>query len=38
MLTFGIILIVVIVYLPDGLTGQIQRLRRRRLGGQHANT
>jgi branched-chain amino acid transport system permease protein len=38
MLTFGIVLIVVIIYLPDGLMGLIQRLRRRRLGGQHANT
>ncbi len=38
MLTFGIVLIVVIIYLPDGLTGLVQRLWRRRLGGQHANT
>jgi branched-chain amino acid transport system permease protein len=38
MLTFGIVLIVVIIYLPDGLIGLIQRLWRRRLGGQHANT
>jgi len=38
MLTFGIVLIAVIVYLPDGLVGLIQRLWRRRLGGQHANT
>jgi len=38
MLTFGIILIAVIIYLPDGLVGLIQRLRRRSLGGQHANT
>jgi branched-chain amino acid transport system permease protein len=38
MLTFGIVLIAVIIYLPDGLTGLIQRLWRRRLGGQHANT
>jgi branched-chain amino acid transport system permease protein len=38
MLTFGIVLIVVIIYLPDGLTGLIERLWRRRLRGQHANT
>jgi branched-chain amino acid transport system permease protein len=38
MLTFGIVLIVVIIYLPDGLTGLVQRLWRRRLGGQNANT
>jgi branched-chain amino acid transport system permease protein len=38
MLTFGIILIVVIIYLPNGLTGLIQRLWRRRPGGQYANT
>jgi branched-chain amino acid transport system permease protein len=38
MLTFGIVLIVVIIYLPDGLMGLAQRLWRRRLGGQHANT
>jgi branched-chain amino acid transport system permease protein len=42
MLTFGIILMVVILYLPDGLVGLIQRLRQRRqkggLLGKHANT
>ena len=38
MLTFGIILIVVILYLPDGLVGLIPRLRRRIAGGQRANT
>jgi branched-chain amino acid transport system permease protein len=42
MLTFGIILVVVILYLPDGLIGLIQRLRQRLqkggLTGEHANT
>jgi branched-chain amino acid transport system permease protein len=38
MLIFGIVLIVFITYLPEGLIGLIQRLWRRRLGGQHANT
>jgi len=38
MLIFGIVLIIAIIYLPDGLTGLVQRLWRRRLGGQHANT
>jgi branched-chain amino acid transport system permease protein len=37
MLLIGIILLVVIVYLPNGLVGPIERLRRRVLGGQHAN-
>ena len=38
MLTFGIILIVVILYLPNGLVGLIPTLRRRIAGGQRANT
>jgi len=42
MLIFGIVLVVVILFLPDGLVGLIQRLVRRwRKGGsveQHANT
>jgi branched-chain amino acid transport system permease protein len=38
MLIFGIVLIVFITYLPEGLIGLIQRLWRRKLGGQHANT
>jgi branched-chain amino acid transport system permease protein len=38
MLTFGIILVVVILYLPNGLVGLIPRLRRRIAGGQRANT
>jgi branched-chain amino acid transport system permease protein len=37
MLLIGIILLVVIAYLPNGLAGLIERLRRRVLGGQHAN-
>jgi branched-chain amino acid transport system permease protein len=37
MLLIGIILLVVIVYLPNGLVGPIERLRRRVLGGQRAN-
>jgi len=38
MLLFGIILLVVILYLPNGLVGLIQKAQRRALGGQHANT
>jgi branched-chain amino acid transport system permease protein len=42
MLTFGIILVVVILYLPDGLVGLIQRLRQRLqkggLTGKYADT
>jgi len=42
MLIFGIILVVVILYLPDGLIGLIQRSRQRwqkgGLTGKHANT
>ena len=38
MLTFGIILVAVILYLPNGLVGLIPRLRRRIAGGQRANT
>lgn len=38
MLTFGLILIVVIIYLPEGLTGLVQRLWRRKPGGRHAAT
>ena len=37
MLIFGIILVVVILYLPDGLVGLVQKLERRGLTGQHAN-
>jgi len=37
MLSFGIILLVVILYLPDGLVGLIRKLQRRVLGGQRAN-
>jgi branched-chain amino acid transport system permease protein len=38
MLTFGVVLVTVILFLPDGLSGVVQRLRRRILGGQHADT
>jgi branched-chain amino acid transport system permease protein len=39
MLLFGAILLIVILYLPDGLVGLIQKGRRALLGGrQHANT
>jgi branched-chain amino acid transport system permease protein len=38
MLSFGIILILTILYLPDGLIGLIQRAWRRRPGGKHAHT
>jgi len=38
MLTFGIVLLGVILFLPGGLVGLIQRLRRRMSGEKHANT
>jgi len=38
MLIFGVVLVVAIIYLPNGLVGLIQRLWKRSAGGQHANT
>jgi branched-chain amino acid transport system permease protein len=38
MLVFGIILVVVILYLPQGLVGVVQKLRRRISGEEHAHT
>jgi len=38
MLIFGIILVVVILYLPNGLAGLIQKWRRVGRGEQHADT
>jgi branched-chain amino acid transport system permease protein len=38
MLLIGIILLVAILYLPNGLAGLIQKWHKRALGGQHANT
>jgi branched-chain amino acid transport system permease protein len=38
MLLIGIILLVAILYLPNGLAGLIQKWQKRALGGQHANT
>jgi len=38
MLIFGVILVVTILYLPNGLVGLVQRLWKRSSGGQHANT
>jgi len=38
MLTFGFILVLVILYLPNGLVGLIPKLWKRSPGGQHANT
>lgn len=38
MLIFGIVLVVAILYLPNGLMGLILRLWKRIQGGQHANT
>jgi branched-chain amino acid transport system permease protein len=37
MLTFGLLLLIVIFYLPDGLVGLIQKLRERGQRKQHAN-
>jgi len=38
MLIFGIIMVVVILYLPNGLVGLIQKWQKRSSGKQHANT
>jgi len=38
MLIFGIILVLAILYLPNGLVGLVQNLWKRRPGGQHADT
>ena len=38
MLFFGIILVIVILYLPNGFVGLIQKWRKRPLEGQHAST
>jgi branched-chain amino acid transport system permease protein len=38
MLIFGVILVLAILYLPDGLVGLVQRLRRRKWGRQNAST
>jgi len=38
MLIFGVVLVVAILYLPNGLVGLIQRLWKRSTGGQRANT
>ena len=38
MLIFGIILVVVVLYLPDGLVGLIQKWRKGGLAGQHVDT
>jgi branched-chain amino acid transport system permease protein len=37
MLIFGVILVVAILYLPDGLVGLIQKWRKGDSAGQHAN-
>jgi branched-chain amino acid transport system permease protein len=38
MLIFGVILVLAMLYLPEGLVGLIQRLWRRKWGRQHAST
>ncbi|MDH5696285.1 MAG: hypothetical protein OEZ00_06785, partial [Dehalococcoidia bacterium] len=38
MLIFGIIMVVVILYLPNGLVGLVQKWRKGGSVGQHANT
>jgi len=38
MLSFGIVMVMTIVYLPDGLAGLIQKTWSRFRGGQHADT
>ena len=37
-LIFGVILVIAILYLPEGLVGLIQKLRRRFTGGRYADT
>jgi ABC-type branched-subunit amino acid transport system permease subunit len=37
MLLIGVILLVVILYLPSGLAGLMEKWRKRALRGQHAN-
>jgi branched-chain amino acid transport system permease protein len=38
MLIFGIVMVVSVVYLPNGLTGLIQKWRSQTVGGKHANS
>jgi len=38
MLSFGVILVIAIMYMPDGIIGLVQRLWRRFRGGKRANT
>jgi branched-chain amino acid transport system permease protein len=38
MLIFGIVLVVAILYMPNGVVGLIEKLWRRSTGGQHADT
>jgi branched-chain amino acid transport system permease protein len=38
MLLFGIVMVVSVVYLPNGLTGLIQKWRSQTVGGKHANS
>ena len=38
MLMFGIILVVSVLYLPNGLIGLIQKWRARAMGGKNANS
>jgi branched-chain amino acid transport system permease protein len=37
MLIFGAVLVVTVLYLPDGLVGLVQKIQKRVAGGQHAN-
>jgi branched-chain amino acid transport system permease protein len=37
-LSFGIVLVVAILYLPDGLVGVVQKVRARIAGGRHAHS
>jgi branched-chain amino acid transport system permease protein len=38
MLIFGVVLVAAILYMPKGLVGLVQKLWKRAVGGQHANT
>ena len=38
MLIFGLVMVVSVLYLPDGLAGLFQKWRSRRTGGEHANS
>ena len=38
MLIFGLVMVISVLYLPDGLAGLFQKWRSQRMGGEHANS